>query len=328
MAQRDFPRPPLFIPGQRGQIIRINDTVQQPPAKKSERQLEFVFKHPDHSNSIVAGFRKQRDANMNLDVTLRVGPVIIRAHKVFLEAFCSYFDLLFNIPMKELTQNEVELHDVDGKSLSLIIDYAYTNELKITPDNVQDLLQTANFITLEPVCHACCVYLMKNLDFWNCFDILQLATSLGRVQLANSVKRYALERFEDVTSNNEHLVIPPELLIQYLSDNELVITDKGFLIRPGQQESRVFTAVLAYINHDISGRRQLLPMLLSKCVRLSLIDKVTRGLYESNYDEIATSEEAVKLINDTLNLSAPIHQHRSLPGTAFLIKAILFLYNW
>ena len=39
--------------------------------------------------------------------------------------------------MSERTAQQVEIRDVDGHTLSMLVDYIYTAEIQVTEDNVQ-----------------------------------------------------------------------------------------------------------------------------------------------------------------------------------------------
>lgn len=47
------------------------------------------------------------------------------------------FSLLFSDEMAECHKSEVTLHDIDATAVELLVEFAYTSEIKITEDNVQ-----------------------------------------------------------------------------------------------------------------------------------------------------------------------------------------------
>ena len=52
------------------------------------------------------------------DVTLKIGEMSIKAHKVILAASTPYFNAMFTNQMLESSLNEVKLQEVDAKSVS------------------------------------------------------------------------------------------------------------------------------------------------------------------------------------------------------------------
>ena len=73
---------------------------------------------------------------------------------------------------------EIELKDIDGAALALIIDFAYSGEMHITSGNVSSILETANYLGVEVVKEACCSYLWKQIDkdINNALDAMVLAS--------------------------------------------------------------------------------------------------------------------------------------------------------
>lgn len=77
--------------------------------------------------------------------------------------------------MKEQCSHEVILHDIDPTAVDLLVEYAYTGEITITPDNVQVLLPASSLLQIQEVREACCRFLMRQLDPTNCLGIRSFA---------------------------------------------------------------------------------------------------------------------------------------------------------
>lgn len=83
--------------------------------------------------------------------------------------------------MKEHESNEVALHDVDPTAIELLIEYAYTGQIIITPDNVQVLLPASSVLQMQDVREACCRFLLRQLHPTNCLGIRSFAGALQTV---------------------------------------------------------------------------------------------------------------------------------------------------
>lgn len=77
--------------------------------------------------------------------------------------------------MKEQNSTEIVLHDIDPTAIELLLDYAYTGQIVITPDNVQVLLPASGLLQIQEVREACCRFLMKQLHPTNCLGIRSFA---------------------------------------------------------------------------------------------------------------------------------------------------------
>ena len=65
--------------------------------------------------------------------------VEIPCHKAVLAACSPYFYAMFTGELAEARADRIVLQEVDGKALSLLIDFTYTAEVHVTEENVQVL---------------------------------------------------------------------------------------------------------------------------------------------------------------------------------------------
>ena len=63
----------------------------------------------------------------------------------------SYFRAMFTHDLIEQKQTEIDIKDLDFLSVSSIIDYLYTGKIKITDQNVQDLLMACSILQVSNV---------------------------------------------------------------------------------------------------------------------------------------------------------------------------------
>jgi len=64
--------------------------------------------------------------NVLCDVTLIVGTKRIAAHRIVLSSASDYFAAMFTSDVREATQEEVKLQDVDAEALATLVHYMYT----------------------------------------------------------------------------------------------------------------------------------------------------------------------------------------------------------
>ena len=67
--------------------------------------------------------------------------------------------------------SQVSINGVESEMIRLLINYAYTSEVRITKTNVQSLLSAANLLEVLPVRDACCQFMERNMDESNCLGI-------------------------------------------------------------------------------------------------------------------------------------------------------------
>ena len=104
------------------------------------------------------------------DVTLVADGIAIGAHRIVLAAAIPYFKAMFSKEWSS-SKKEILLQDVDGDAFEKIITFVYTGEVLLTPDTVQVLLTTANYLELDSVVDACVTYMSRHLCSENCLSV-------------------------------------------------------------------------------------------------------------------------------------------------------------
>jgi len=78
--------------------------------------------------------------------------------------------------MNETTDHIVDIHDVNGDIMNMIIDYAYTYEIKLNENNVYEILSAANQLQVLELVSLCENYLYEKLNPDNVLGIREFAS--------------------------------------------------------------------------------------------------------------------------------------------------------
>ncbi|GFO03142.1 kelch-like ech-associated protein 1 [Plakobranchus ocellatus] len=185
----------------------------------------------------------------------------IKAHKVILAGSSLYFRGMFTRGMREATMSEVCIREanVTNEALRMLVDFAYSGEIHITQDNVQQLLVSSVFLQMPPVIEACTVYLEQQLDPSNCVGMVEFARAHDCLELETKARRYIHEHFCDVAKHEEILDLSAEDMADIIQREDLNVNC----------ESEVFSAVVRWVEHDPERRLDQLESLLARGVRLS-----------------------------------------------------------
>ena len=69
-----------------------------------------------------------RRDNQLLDIRFRIGDHAFSAHRVVLASCSPYLRAMFTCGMKESTQDEIMLRDIEPQAMELLIEFAYTGK--------------------------------------------------------------------------------------------------------------------------------------------------------------------------------------------------------
>ncbi|VVC34696.1 Galactose oxidase/kelch, beta-propeller,BTB/Kelch-associated,Galactose oxidase, beta- [Cinara cedri] len=211
------------------------------------------------------------------DVTLVVNNQEISANKYVLASNSEYFNRMFTSSFKETKNDKVDIIDLgDYETLSTLIDFFYTSSLTITELNVQELLISANELLLDDVQDACVDLLKSVIDIENCFNMKNLASSLGLDYLYAVCLKFMFNNFRLVANNQEFLTITYNEIIFFIKDDDLFAN-----------EEMVYDVVMKWIRHNPLIRFKYSSELLWY-VRLPLILNTYQGII--NIHELACAK--------------------------------------
>ncbi|WKX93982.1 hypothetical protein Q1695_011331 [Nippostrongylus brasiliensis] len=123
----------------------------------------------------------------------------IRAHKFVLAAASPYFrETLSNGSyMKPTTTNQIRIavDNIDGKTMSVLVDYMYTGRLDINERNVRALFGAANILQLDCIRNECSRHLKEHLSISNWVETAALAKAHDCTELDDAVVSFARQHF-------------------------------------------------------------------------------------------------------------------------------------
>lgn len=219
-----------------------------------------IFQSNQHLSKTFRRFQAFKENSVLCDIKLVVGDKKIKAHRLILAAFSDYFSAMFTGDMSETTQYTVNLTDLNALAVEALIKYAYTAEIEIRVDNVENLLSASCLLQVDEVKQACSEFMCHQLHPSNCLGIRAFADGHGCVELFKRSDKYTKDHFVDVVQNQEFVVLAAESVAELLSSDDLNVSC----------ETQVFMALTTWTRHDYESRKKHLSDLLSH-VRLPLL---------------------------------------------------------
>ncbi|CAH8843515.1 unnamed protein product, partial [Trichobilharzia szidati] len=245
--------------------------------------------------------------------------VRIPAHRVILAAASDYFAAMFSNELKEATEQEIWIHEVDPYALKALINYIYTGHLDLREETVGDLLAAACFLQITEASQACERFLTKRLDATNCLSMSRLSEQYGCHLLRKRSTKFVLEHFSDVSQQPDFLNLTFKELVTLVSSDRLRVSN----------EATVFAACLRWTRNAMvqenkpttksDGNESLLASLL-RHVRLTqvpprlLIDALEKeALFQEDLMAIRLIISALRVhfSSDSLHLQTHKTQRRT-----------------
>ncbi|CAH8515397.1 unnamed protein product [Schistosoma haematobium] len=228
--------------------------------------LSTNTKYPNVINDSIHALNNHGKSDLNNSSNELI--IRIPAHRVILAAASDYFAAMFGNELKEATEQEIWIHDVEPNALKTLINYIYTGYLDLREETVSDLLAAACFLQITEASQTCERFLTKRLDATNCLSMSRLSEQYGCELLRKRSTKFILEHFSDVAQQPDFLNLNFKELVTLVSSDRLKVSN----------EATVFAACLRWIRNvkqkecktEIYGNEPLLANLL-KCVRLTQV---------------------------------------------------------
>ena len=248
----------------------------------------FVYHNRDSLDEAFQCLAEFRDNGLLCDVLLCVENREIPAHRVILAASSPYFKAMFLGNLSESKQHRVALYEIDASAIEMLVEFIYTGVLKIEKCNVHSLLYASAVLQFEKVRKACCEFLLRALNIYNCLGIRSLAETLSCHELFATAHQFVVDHFGDVAKHDEFLKQPFESL--------KCLLDSRFL--NASSEDEVFSGVLKWLNFSPVKRRTFASSLINQCCLMKISPDFLRRILRDSIVE--ASCECRKLISKAL----------------------------
>ena len=208
-------------------------------------------------NVLQYAYEKRNKGFLN-DVTIGVGDQTIAANRLILSCCSRFFEAMFDLEMKEKYQNPVQIHGVDGAAVKSVIDFMYSGEVKITSENVMELIAASDYLQFAEVKRFCFEFLESILSLHNWFAVYSAAKLYGSEHLQNEVYEYVSNNFNDVIQTDD---------FKLLSDKDF--TSFFFKVKQSQtEEVSLFKGLVTWCRHNERVRKRMFSTLFKKFIDL------------------------------------------------------------
>jgi kelch-like protein 10 len=169
---------------------------------------------------------------------------------------------LFTTPLHSIEKSDVYLPGVTSETMNLILEYAYLRFVEINEENVEELLVSADYLSVLGLHELCCDFLRSRLAVENCIGIMKFAREYFCTNLERDARLFLMRNFVEVSQDSE------EILYLTLGELQDIIAADELNVK---HEEIVWECILRWINHDTPNRKGNMLELFKK-LRLGLFD--------------------------------------------------------
>lgn len=154
---------------------------------------------------------------------------------------------------RESWDTQVRLKNMKIRTLEVVLQFIYNDKVRITGDNVQDVLSAAEMMDLGDLKRMALRFMTSHINSSNCLAVWQVSELFSCNIAAEEAKSFALKNFKQVTLSPEFLRLSAERLKTLISDDMLRVED----------ETVVLGALDLWLKQDKEDRRSSMQQLLN-----------------------------------------------------------------
>ncbi|XP_072041306.1 kelch-like protein 28 [Amphiura filiformis] len=218
-----------------------------------------------------------REENQLCDIIINVGGRAFNAHKAVLAASSSYYKAMFTSGFKESTEKEINIEGNPG-IFKVLIHYAYTGVLKMSPRTAFDVLDMACYMQFTHVYKTCATFIE---------GCLKAKCKNNQIPAGDAFRIYLLAK------NHDHLEELATAAVKFMEDNVQQLKRSEVFLQ------NVLELVINWLKQDWETRHTHAHSLLSK-VRLGLV--TPEHLTELVTKDILEKPECKALVDEVLQL--------------------------
>uniref|UniRef100_A0A672JG64 BTB domain-containing protein n=1 Tax=Salarias fasciatus TaxID=181472 RepID=A0A672JG64_SALFA len=190
----------------------------------------LIFEDESFLDSTVAKMNALRKSGQFCDVRLQVCGHELMAHRAVLACCSPYLFEIFSSDIEPHGVSHVTFEDLDPEAVEILLNYAYTAQLKADKELVKEVYSAAKRFKMERVKQICGDYLLSKMDSQNAISFRNFASSMGDGRVLAKVDLFIQDHLLEVSEQEDFLKLP-RLKVQtlyYSPDHKLV--DGGLVI--------------------------------------------------------------------------------------------------
>lgn len=181
-------------------------------------QIMFRFTEIDHDQpqSLKDTIKKSFDDSESSDLTFVVGGKNIHVHKSILKIRCSYFRSMLQTHWQESNKSEIEVTQFSYEVYKSFLQYLYTDQVDISPENNIGLLDLADSYCEARLKKICENLIKKSVAVENVSSLLAAAVKYNATDLEEFCFRFSLNHLTAVTQTEAFKQLDGETIKEFV----------------------------------------------------------------------------------------------------------------
>uniref|UniRef100_A0A8C6UTF3 Influenza virus NS1A binding protein a n=1 Tax=Neogobius melanostomus TaxID=47308 RepID=A0A8C6UTF3_9GOBI len=200
----------------------------------------LIFEDESFLDSTVAKMNALRKSGQFCDVRLQVRGHELMAHRAVLACCSPYLFEIFNSDLEPHGVSHVTFEDLSPEAVEVLLNYAYTAQLKADRELVKDVYSAAKRFKIERVKQICGDYLLSKMDSQNAISFRNFASSMGDARVLAKADAYIQDHLLEVSEQEDFLKLP-RLKLEVMLEDNLALPSNG----------KLYSKVLSWVQRSL-----------------------------------------------------------------------------
>uniref|UniRef100_A0A8C8LX98 BTB domain-containing protein n=1 Tax=Oncorhynchus tshawytscha TaxID=74940 RepID=A0A8C8LX98_ONCTS len=188
----------------------------------------LLFEDESLLDSTVAKMNALRKSGQFCDVRLQVCGHELMAHRAVLACCSPYLFEIFNSDIEPHGVSHVTFDDLDPEAVEILLNYAYTAQLKADKELVKDVYTAAKRLKMERVKQICGNYLLSKMESHSAISFRNFSSCMGDGRMLSKIDIYIQEHLLEVSEQEDFFKLP-RLKLEVMLEDSLSLPSNGKL---------------------------------------------------------------------------------------------------
>ncbi|KAM8930875.1 influenza virus NS1A-binding protein [Pelodytes ibericus] len=246
------------------------------------------FEDEQFIESSVAKLNALRKSGQFCDVKIQVCGHEMLAHRAVLACCSPFLFEIFNNDSEAHGISHVKFDDLNPEAVEVLLNYAYTSQLKAETELVKDVYSAAKKLKIERVKQVCGDYLISKMDAQTCISYRNFVNAMGDWRLLSNIDTYIQENLLEISEQEEFLKLP-RLKLEIMLEENVSLPSNG----------KLYTKVINWVQRSVWENGESLESLMEEVQTLyySADHKLLDGhLLDGHSETFGLDEDNIQLV--------------------------------